>query len=82
MAAEDPRLEEGVNADGEAFVSRWWAVTFYEGSEEQQNARLNELRLEPLFQKPWSEDEIPVYFEGGATCDDEFARIHEQETRS
>jgi hypothetical protein len=81
LSAEDPRLQQGVDADGEAFVSRWWAVTFFDGSQEEQNARLNELRLDPKYQRMWNEDEIPAHFEGGATFDDAITKIHEQTHR-
>jgi hypothetical protein len=75
LAEDDPRLKEGLNTDVEAYVSRWWAVTFFEGTIEQQNKRLKELRLDPVFQRPWNEDKIPAYFEGGATCDDNSQRL-------
>jgi hypothetical protein len=38
---------------------------FLEGTREQQQARLEELRLDPQFQKPWSEGDIPVRLQGG-----------------
>jgi hypothetical protein len=82
LSSDDPRLQQGVNSDGEAFVSRWWTVTFFEGSPEQQNARLKELRLDPRFQKPWNEDDIPAHFEGGARVDDMLARLHEKDVAS
>ena len=44
---------------GEGTISPWWLVWFFGGTEEQQNARLKELRLYPQFQKPWSESDIP-----------------------
>jgi hypothetical protein len=34
--------------------------------------------LNPKYQRMWNEDEIPAHFEGSATCDDAFAKIHEQ----
>jgi len=55
-------------------------VTFYERRAAKRTTQ--RIEIDPFFQKPWKEDEIPVHFEGGATCDDEFARIHEEETRS
>jgi len=39
-----------------------------------------ELRADPLFQQPWNENEIPVQFEGGATCDELYSRLHEKKT--
>jgi hypothetical protein len=39
-------------------------------SRAQQEARLRELRLDPYFQQPWKDGEIPVRFEGGATMED------------
>jgi len=52
---------------------------FFEGTKEQQEARLKELRANPQFQKPCREDEDPIRFEGGAHCDDIFLRLHEKE---
>jgi hypothetical protein len=78
LPADDVRLQQGVKADGEAFILRWWSIWFFEGTPEQQEARLKELRLDPQYQRPWNDGEIPVHFEGGATCDDVFARIHKQ----
>jgi hypothetical protein len=48
---------------------------------DQQEARLKELRLDPQFQKPWSKDEIPVRFEGGATCEVVYAKLEEEQRR-
>lgn len=62
---DDPRLRAGVDDEGEALVSPWWAVWFFEGTKEQQEARLKQLRADPEFQKKWEEDKIPVRFEGG-----------------
>jgi hypothetical protein len=45
---------------------------------EQQNARLKELRLDPQFQKPWIEGDIPAYLEGGAGWEDAVRRIEEE----
>jgi hypothetical protein len=67
-----------VNEDGKADISPWWSVTFFEGTLEQQNERLKELRQDPKFAVPFNKGEVPVYFEGGATCDDSYARIHKQ----
>src|SRR5262245_15991791 len=39
----DPILQQGVDDDGEAVVSRWWSVMFFEGTREQQNDRLTQL---------------------------------------
>ena len=78
---DDPRLQRGVDEKGEAIISRWWSVWFFEGTREQQDARLKELRLEPRFQTPCSEDEFPVRLEGGATCEDVFLRLEERERR-
>jgi len=78
LAADDPRLNHGVDETGEGTISPWWLVWFFEGTEEQQNARLKELRLDPQFQKPWSEGDIPVRFEGGAACEDAYRRIQEK----
>jgi hypothetical protein len=63
---------------GEADVSTGWSVTFFEGTLEQQNARLEELRRDPQYRMPRKEGDIPVHVEGGATCDDAYARIHER----
>jgi len=75
LAFDDPRLQQGVDEEGEAVISRWWGVTFFEGTREQQNTRLKELRLDHQFQKPCSDDEIPVRFEGGTTCEDVYSRL-------
>jgi len=79
LAFDDPRLQEGVDENGEAIISRWWSVWFFEGTREQQDARLKEIRLDPRFQTPCSEDEFPVVFEGGATCEDVYLRLSESE---
>jgi hypothetical protein len=79
LAIDDPRLQHGVDEKGEAIISRWWSVWFFEGTREQQDARLKELRLEPRFQTPCSEDEFPVRLEGGATCEDVYLRLQEEE---
>ena len=74
----DPRLNHGVDETGEGIISPWWVVWFFEGTEEEQNARLKELRLDPRFQKPWSEGDNPAYLEGGAGCEDAYQRIAEE----
>lgn len=79
---DDPRLRARVDDEGKALVSPWWSVWFFEGTKEQQEARLKQLRLHPEFQKPCSHDEIPVRFEGGATCEDVYARLEEEERES
>ena len=76
---EDPRFQQGVDAEGEAIISSWWVVIFFNGTREQQEARLKDLRAEPKFQKPWAQDGPAVFFEGGARCDDMFLRIYERE---
>jgi hypothetical protein len=78
LNADDPRLQQGVDDNGGAIVSRWWSVWFFEGTKEQQEARLEELRLDPQLQKPWSEGDIPVRLEGGAGCEDAYHRIVEE----
>ena len=52
-----------------------------DGTREQQEARLKELRADPRFQVPWAQNGPPVCFEGGASCDDIFLRIHEKEQK-
>jgi hypothetical protein len=79
LASDDPRLQEGVDEKGEAAVSRWWVVSFFEGTRDQQNARLKELRLDPDFQKPCRDGDVPICFQGGATCEDAYLRIAENE---
>lgn len=81
MDPDDPALLQGVDQNGKAVISRWWSVWFFEGTRDQQEARLKELRLDPQFQKPCSEDEIPVRFEGGATCEDVYTRLAEVGSR-
>ena len=36
LDSDDPRLQQRVDDDGEAIISRWWAVTFIDGTREQQ----------------------------------------------
>jgi hypothetical protein len=43
----DPILQQGVDDDGEAVVSRWWAVTFFDGTREQQDERLTQFEGRP-----------------------------------
>ena len=81
LGSADPRVKQGVDETGEGIISPWWVVWFFEGTLEQQNARLKELRQDPRFQKPWSEGDIPVYLEGGAGCEDAYRRIKEEERR-
>jgi len=75
LPADHPGLRQGVDEEGEAVISRWWSVWFFEGTRDQQEARLKELRLDPRFQTACSKDEIPIRFEGGARCDDVFLRL-------
>jgi hypothetical protein len=75
---DDPRLQQGVNADGEAILSPWWMVIFLEGTWEQQEARLKELKADPTYRKPSMNNGPAVFFEGAARCDDVFLRLHER----
>ena len=81
LPPNDPRLEQGVDDYGDAVISRWWAVSFFEGTRDQQETRLKELRQDPQFQKPMNEGEPPVYYQGGARFEDLIARIEEEERR-
>lgn len=74
----DPILQQGVDDGGEAVVSRWWAVTFFDGTREQQDERLTQLRADPRFQKPWEEGEVPIFFEGGAIIENVIRRLSER----
>jgi hypothetical protein len=74
----NPILQQGVDNDGEAVVSRWWAVTFFDGTREQQDERLMQLRADPRFQKPWEEGEDPICFEGGAIIENVIRRLSER----
>lgn len=65
---------------GRRLFPPWWSVWFFEGTKEQQEARLKELRLDPEFQKPCSDDGIPVRFEGGACCEDVYSRLEEMKS--
>jgi len=40
---------------------------------------IRSLMIDPKFQIPFNEDEIPVHYEGGAGCEDAYARIQEKE---
>ena len=39
LNADDPRLQQGVDDNGGAIVSRWWSVWFFEGTREQQEGK-------------------------------------------
>jgi hypothetical protein len=82
LLPDDPRLQKGIDENAGAFISRWWSVWFFEGTLEEQEARLKELRVDPQYQRPWKEGDMPVRFEGGATCDDAYAKIRDQKHRS
>ena len=82
LPPNDPRLDQGVDEHGDAVISRWWSVSFFEGTREQQEARLKELRQDPQFQKPWNEGELPVRYQGGAGCENAFQRVEEEERRN
>ena len=45
---DDPRLQNGLE-DGEALLSRWWVVTFFDGTPEEQENRLKKLKPFPVF---------------------------------
>lgn len=34
LAFDDPSLQHGVDEDGGAVISRWWSVSFFEGTKE------------------------------------------------
>jgi len=78
---DDPRLQQGVDAEGEAMISCWWTVIFFDGTQEQREAWLKDLREDPKFQKPWAQDGPGVFFEGGARCDDVFLMLHGREKK-
>jgi hypothetical protein len=78
LPPDDSRLHQGVDENGDAVISRWWSVSFFEGTREQQEARLKELRQDPQFYKPLNEQEPPVRFQGGAGCEDGYRRIEEE----
>lgn len=82
LPADDPRLSLGVDEKGRGVISRWWWVNFWEGTVEEQNARLEQLRLDPKFQASFDpNDGIPIHFEGGATWDEALIRAHERRMR-
>lgn len=81
LEPDDPRLRARVDDEGEALVSPWWSVWFFEGTRQQQEERLKQLRADPAFQKKWEEDKIPVRFEGGAHCEDVYCRLQERDLR-
>ena len=74
-------LKANIAKATETLVKHLEAVTFIDGTREQQEARLKELRADPRFQVPWAQNGPPVCFEGGASCDDIFLRIHEKEQK-
>ena len=74
-------LKANIAKATETLVKHLEAVTFIDGTREQQEARLKELRADPKFQVPWSQNGPSVCFEGGASCDDIFLRIHEKEQK-
>ena len=82
LPLDDSRLQQGVDEHGKAVISRWWWVWFFEGTREQQEARLEELRQGPQFYKPLNENEDPVRFQGGAVYEDAFRRIEEKKAQS
>jgi len=82
LPPDDSRLHQGVDERGDAVISRWWSVSFFEGTREQQEARLKELRQDPQFYKPLNEQEPPVRFQGGAGCEDGYRRIEEEKRRN
>jgi hypothetical protein len=88
LPPDDSRLHQGVDEHGDAVISRWWSVSFFEGTREQQEARLKELRQDPQFYKPlkerepMNEQEPPVRFQGGAGCEDGYRRIEEEKRRN
>src|SRR6266481_9662035 len=79
LPPDDSRLQQGVDERGDAVISRWWSVSFFEETREQQEARLKELRQDPQFYKPLNEQEPPVRFQGGAGCEDGYLRFVEEE---
>ena len=81
LASDDARLQQGIDADGEGVISQWWSVTFFDGTKEQQETRLKELRADPRYQKPCAEGEPHAYFEGGARCDDVYLHLHKKNNR-
>lgn len=72
-----PRVLKGLE-DGEALLSRWWTVTFFDGTPEQQENRLNELKAIPRFQRPCRPGEEPVVNFGGARMEDTIRRLEQK----
>src|SRR5690348_8366298 len=60
LPPDDSRLHQGVDERGDAVICRWWRVSFFEETREQQEARLKELRQDPQFYEPLNEGEPPV----------------------
>jgi len=81
LGPDDPRLQEGPNDEGEAVISPWWSVWFFEGTRDQQEERLKQLREDEELQNKWDEGEIPIRYEGGGCWDDVCTRLHEEELR-
>lgn len=50
---DDPRLRAGVDDEGEALISSRWSVWFFEGTREQQEEHLKQLRTDPELQEKW-----------------------------
>ena len=80
LSEDDPRLEKGLE-DGEAVLSRWWVVTFFNGTPEQQENRWKELKAIPRFQRARRPGEEPIVNFGGARCEDSYGCIKNQEFR-
>ena len=76
------RLSTKLETETEKPLSRWWLVTFLEGTVEQQNERLQQLRQDGRFQNPFNEHEDPVLVEGGARCDDMLLRLDSQRKKT
>src|SRR5262245_1477656 len=74
----NPILQQGVDNDGEAVVSRWWSVMFFDGTREEQDERLTQLRADTRFQKRWEEGEDPICCEGGAMIENVIRRLGER----
>jgi len=79
LPPDDPKLQQGVDEEGDAVISRCWSLSFFEGTREQQERRLKELRLNPELQKTYSGDAMAVRLERGATCEDVYSRLEERE---
>jgi hypothetical protein len=62
-----------------AYFTGWWVAIFFDGTREQQEARLEELRADPIYQKPWAYNGPVACLEGGLRCDDIFLRLYEKE---